>query len=66
MNVSELYPSPWLKAADVAHPVCVKIEPRLSEIKNLLDAGVKVSGVTAKREIKAGVTSGKVRPAIDV
>lgn len=49
-----------------AHPVCVSVEPRLSEIRNLLDAGVKVSGVTAKRVVKAGVTSGKLRPAIDV
>jgi hypothetical protein len=54
----------WLLAK--AHPVCVKIEPRLSEIKQLLDAGVKVAGVTAKREIKAGVTGGRLRPAIDV
>lgn len=54
----------WLLAK--AHPTCVKIEPRLSEIKSLLDAGVKVAGVTATREIKAGVTGGRVRPAIDV
>lgn len=49
-----------------AHPVCCSIEPRLSEIRNLLDAGVKVAGVTAKRVVKAGVTSGKMRPTIDV
>ncbi len=54
----------WLLAK--AHPICVKIEPRLSEIKSLLEAGVKVSGVTAKREIKAGVTASRPRPAIDV
>jgi len=55
----------WLLAR--AHPGCVKIEPRLTEIKTLLDAGMKVPGVNATREIKAGVTAGRPTPkAIDV
>lgn len=53
----------WLLAK--AHPGCVKIEARLSEIKSLLDAGVKVAGVLAKRAIKAGVAP-KTPKAIDV
>lgn len=53
----------WLLAK--SHPTCVKIEPRLSEIKTLLDAGVKVAGVNAMRETRAGVTVNS-RPAIDV
>lgn len=38
-----------------AHPMCVEITPRLSEIRALLDAGIKVSGVDAKRVTKASV-----------
>ena len=38
-----------------AHPSCVKIEPRLSEIKYVLNSGGKVTGVTATRIVKAGV-----------
>lgn len=38
-----------------AHPMAVKVEPRLSEIKTLLNAGVKVAGVTVKRVVKSTV-----------
>lgn len=38
-----------------AHPTCVKIEPRISEIKELLKLGVKVQGITAELITKAGV-----------
>lgn len=38
-----------------AHPMCVEITPRLSEIRALLDARIKVSGVDAKRVTKASV-----------
>jgi hypothetical protein len=31
------------------HPACVRIEPRLTEIKSLLDLGTKIAGVSAKR-----------------
>ena len=48
------------------HPLCVEIVPRMSEIKSLLDAGVKVAGVTAKRVIKSGVRVGTQRKAIEV
>ena len=50
----------WMLAR--SHPSCVKIEPRMSEIKALLRAGVKVAGVTSKEVIKAGirVTTGRV------
>lgn len=53
----------WLLAR--GHPSCVKIDPRLSEIKSLLDAGVKVSGVKAERIIKAQVRVNSVK-AIEV
>lgn len=53
----------WLLAK--AHPGCVKIEPRLNEIKSLLDAGIKVAGVRAAKEIRAGVSVHSAR-AIDV
>ncbi len=49
-----------------AHPACVKIEPRLSEIKNLLKAGVKVAGVRATPVIKSTVRVKPLAPAIDV
>lgn len=42
-----------------AHPACVTIEPRLSEIKALLKAGVKVPGVIGKEIVKAGVRRSK-------
>lgn len=54
----------WLLAR--AHQACVKIEPRLSEIKTLLNAGVKVAGVLAKPVFKAGVTTARERAAIEV
>lgn len=38
-----------------AHPNCVKMEARLSEIKSLLNMGVKVHGVTAVRVTNATV-----------
>jgi beta-glucosidase-like glycosyl hydrolase len=43
----------WLLAK--SHSLCVKIEPVLSEIKNLLNAGVNVAGVKAVRITKSGV-----------
>lgn len=49
-----------------AHPTCVKIEPRLGEIKNLLNAGVKVAGVSATRIVKAGLRVKKQSKAIEV
>lgn len=54
----------WLLAR--AHPGCVKIEPRISEIKALLTAGVKVAGVTTKEVFKAGALSSKQQAAIEV
>lgn len=38
-----------------SHPQCVKIEPRFSELRILLDSGVTPQGVKAERRIKAGV-----------
>jgi hypothetical protein len=49
-----------------AHPACVKIEPRLAEIKSLLKAGVKVAGVTATPVVNASVRLGKEPPAISI
>lgn len=42
-----------------AHPACVNITPRLSDIKALLDAGVTVAGVRAEKKVVAGVRVGK-------
>lgn len=44
-----------IKALALAHWDCVKCEPRLREIKALLDAGKTLPGVTAKRIIKSQV-----------
>jgi len=38
-----------------AHPMCVSIEPRRTEVKALLIAGMKVTGVRAWKVTKAGV-----------
>jgi len=43
----------WMLAR--AHPACVNIEPRISEIKSLLNAGVTIAGVTATRITKSSV-----------
>lgn len=56
--------NPWLLAKD--HPNCVRIEPRLSEIKLMLDHGLKVSGVKAEKKVKAGVRVGKEKEALTV
>lgn len=54
----------WLLAK--AHPMCVHVEPRLSEIKSLLNAGVKVAGVRAERVTKAGIRLSPRAKAIEV
>ena len=41
------------------HPNCVELKPRLSEIRELLNAGVTPRGVNANRVVKAGVRLGK-------
>lgn len=46
-----------------AHPGCVRIEPLTGQIKALLDDGVKVAGVSAKRITNASVRVGR---AIDI
>lgn len=46
-----------------AHSSCVKIEPVLSEIKKLLDLGVRVHGVSAQKKVSSTTTA---RRAIDV
>jgi hypothetical protein len=48
-----------------AHPMCVEINPRRSEIKALLNAGHKVAGVRSWKETKASV-SVKTNQAIEV
>lgn len=53
----------WLLAK--AHPACVKIEPRLSEIKSLLNAGIKVAGVNATKKTTATVRAGRPQAAIE-
>lgn len=47
------------------HPNCVKLEPLNGEIKQLLDAGVSVHGVTAKKVTKASVRIGRQPAAIE-
>lgn len=55
----------WLLAK--SHPTCVTIEPRHSEIKTLLAAGVKVAGVSnARKETVASVRVGRQPGAIEV
>ncbi len=49
-----------------AHPMCVKIEPRLNEIRSLLDQGLKVAGVTARKVAKSSVRLAPERKAIEV
>lgn len=39
-----------------SHPWCVKMEPRLREIKELLSTGVQVPGVKARKTIRATVS----------
>lgn len=48
------------------HPNCVKIEPRISEIKELLKLNVKVQGITATPITKAGVRVPASQKAIEV
>lgn len=48
------------------HRNCVDITPRLSEIKLLLKGGTTPKGVNAKPIVKAGVTAGRARAAIDI
>ncbi|MBA3354989.1 MAG: hypothetical protein H0U18_03435 [Pyrinomonadaceae bacterium] len=49
-----------------AFPFAVDLKPRLSEIRQLLDAGSKVPGVSAKKVSKASVRISKERDAINV
>lgn len=48
------------------HRNCVDITARISEIKLLLKGGMTPKGVTAKPIIKAGVTTGRARAAIEI
>ena len=49
-----------------SHPMCVKIEPRLNEIKALLESGARVAGVEAKKVPKSSVRIGLDRKVIEV
>lgn len=53
----------WLMAR--AHPSCVTVAARMGDIKALLDAGVKVAGVSAVKETKSGVRLAPQRKAIE-
>lgn len=59
INVTDV----WLLAR--AHPSCVTVTPRLSDIKGLLNAGVKVAGVTAVKRVQSGVRLAPQRKAIE-
>jgi len=54
----------WLLARTM--PACVKIEPRLAEIKDLLNQGVKIPGILAEKVTKSTVRLGREREAITV
>lgn len=41
------------------HPQCVEVTPRLSEIKILLNQGISVNGVTAKKVVKSSVRASR-------
>jgi len=47
------------------HPGCVKVEPRLSVIKELLNLGVDVKGVRAVKVVSATVKTSKEQKAIE-
>lgn len=51
-----------------AHPACVEITPRLTQIKEMLKAQpeMKIAGVRAKKVIKAGVTASRRLEPINV
>lgn len=49
-----------------AHPNCVELNPRISEIKGLLKMGVAIKGVVAKPIVKSGVTGSRQPAAIEV
>jgi hypothetical protein len=49
-----------------AHWLCVTVTPRLSEIKNLLNQGLQVAGVRARKVQKSSTRSGKQPAAIVV
>lgn len=53
----------WLLAR--AHPSCVSVSPRLSDIKSLLDAGMKVPGVSAVKKTTSTVRAPAERRAIE-
>src|SRR2546429_2072443 len=44
-----------IHALYLAQPTCVKLEPRLFEIKALLKSGITPPGITAKKVTKSGV-----------
>jgi hypothetical protein len=46
----------WLLAR--MHPTCVKIEPRILQIRELLDAGMEVAGVEAKKIMAVSARTG--------
>jgi hypothetical protein len=48
------------------HPNCCKLEPRMSEIRDLLKLGITPKGVVAKPIVKAGVRLAHEPKAIDV
>lgn len=54
----------WLLAR--MHPACVKIEPRLSAIKELLNLGMEVKGVKAVKVVQASVRKSQQPKAIEV
>ena len=54
----------WLLAQ--SHPTCVTIQPRMTEIKALLNAGATVAGVVSKRITKSGVRLKPTSRPIDV
>jgi len=48
------------------HPACVEIKPRLTEIKQLLNDGITIKGITAVKTTKASVRLGATPKAISV
>ena len=48
------------------HPNCVTIKPELTEIKDMLDQGLKVNGIKATKVTKSTVRAVKEKEAIGV
>lgn len=45
---------------------CLKVEPKITEVKNLLKAGVQIPGIKAWKAVQSGVRAGPAQKALNV